>query len=187
MCADCSHRQSQHLHTAPVPVPASSSASLTLLDVLHEVPTLPELLTTDAQKALSAASKSFRACLTAQVQIVTVTCMKDLYLITKCRWPLLSMVIHPTESYYHASRIYHLRVVAHIYLSAKNDGHAVISLLRPLHTPASDLAWVSTATQQLANQMAAKWPELSSFGMGDVRLDAVGTAIIAQLAKGKWP
>ena len=187
MCADCSYRQSQHLHTVPVPVPASSSASLALLDVLHEVPALPELLTIDAQKALSAASTNFRACFVAQVQIVTVTRMKDLYLITKCKWPLLNMVIHPTGSYYHASPIYHPRVVAHIYLSAKNDRHAVISLLRPLHTPASDLAWVSTAAQQLANQMDAKWPALSSFGMGDVRLDAMATAIIAQLAKGEWP
>ena len=49
------------------------------------------------------------------------------------------------------------------------------------------MTWVSTAAQQLQNQMAAKWPELSSFGMGCVRLDAVGTTIIAQLAKGEWP
>ena len=57
-------------------------ASLTLLDALHEVPTLPELLNTDDQKALSDASRSFHERFVAQVQAVTVTCTEDLALVS---------------------------------------------------------------------------------------------------------
>ena len=178
-----------------MPVPVSPSASLTLLDVLHKVPRLPELLTADAQKALSAVSRSLRERRMAQARVVTVPCEQDLRLINKwsgkgwCRWPLLSLISLCTYRYpyVNALPIHHQRLEAHVYISSEKEPHAVLSLLRPLHTPANSSAWVSTAAQQLANHMAAKWPELSSFGMGCVRLDAVGTAIIAQLAQGKWP
>ena len=156
------------------------------MDMLHEVPTLTDLLPADAQKALSAASKGFRERFTAQVRVVTVRCKQDLDLTNKCRWPLVSMVILPTFTYCDALPILLQRLEAHIYLTSESS-HAVISLLRPLHTPAWSMAWVPTAAQQLENQLAAKWPKLSKFGMGHVRLGAVGTAIIAQLAKGNWP
>ena len=101
---------------------------------------------------------------------------------------MLSMIILPTDTFHYALPTDLQRLEARVNISSeKNDTHAVMSLLRPLHTPASDLAWVSTAAQQLAHQMAAKWPELSSFGMGCVGSKSVGTTIIAHLTKGKWP
>ena len=77
VCHDC--RQSE-----PSPL-QSPTASLTLPDVIHEVPTLPELLTMDDQKALSAASRNFCLSFFAHIQVVTVTCVKDFALVTQCR------------------------------------------------------------------------------------------------------
>lgn len=83
----CRHGQCQQSRLCFPP------ASLTLLDVVHEVPTLPELLTFDAQKALSAVSRSHREQFLARIQIVTVTCKKQFALVFRCRLPWLSMVI----------------------------------------------------------------------------------------------
>ncbi|KAL3139218.1 hypothetical protein ABBQ32_005988 [Trebouxia sp. C0010 RCD-2024] len=48
---------------------ATSLAPVTLLDVPHYVPTLADLLSESAQKALSAASRSFRERFIAQVPL----------------------------------------------------------------------------------------------------------------------
>ena len=58
----------------------------------HEVPMLPELLSMNDQKALSAASRSFaKALLLGQIRVVALACEADLALVNY-GWPLLSMV-----------------------------------------------------------------------------------------------
>ena len=55
----------------------SKTASIGLLDILHELPTLPDLLNPDAQKALSATCKIYRLWCIAQIQVVTVVRKED--------------------------------------------------------------------------------------------------------------
>lgn len=71
----------------------SETACVSLLDVLQQVPTLPEILTPDAQKALSSTCKTCRRQFIAQVQVVTIEHPEDYALVFERRWPQLSMVI----------------------------------------------------------------------------------------------
>lgn len=132
-------------------------ATLTLLDVLQEVPRLPELLTTDAQKDLSAVSRKFRECFAAQVQAVTLTCEEDLALLDSRRWPHLSMVIveggrfphgsHPSlapmlESYVNVLSNDSLASMLVSYISVlSNERVYTIFMLRPAHSSACDMVW----------------------------------------------
>ena len=161
----CRHRESQH---SPAISPCTS---ITLLDVLHEVPVLPQLLTPGAQKALSAASRGFRERFVAQVQTVTVTCEEDAASVLQCRWPRLSMVIVQNVLF---TTFTDTTIQAEVFSSAKSR-HSVVFMLRPPHT--SGLVWASLAAQQLAHQMTTKWPELSSFSLRYGSLPALRTAI----------
>ena len=193
--AACRSGQSQQGHVVSPP------ASPTLLDVFHEVPTLPELLSMDDQKALSAASRSFRRSFVAKIRVVTVACEAHLASVNY-GWPLLSMVILQTD-YCYLPAPPSDRSMACVRVSAKvsvpvsaqlcwppfsvslpvRTGN--IFVLRPLHTTAS-LAWASTAAQQLAHHLTAKWSELDFFSVTHLKLPALGVAIVAQLANGDY-
>ena len=191
MCTDCRHSQSQHKRTVHEPViPVSQPASLTLLDILQEVPTLLRLLTPETQKALSAASRSFRQLFIAQVQVVTVNCEEDLALMHQNNWPLLSMVIlHKRLCLTLPSMYKYTRLAGSVRILARAGSQlqcAIVFMLRPRQT--LDSAWEITAAQQLAQQlMTAEWRELSSLTLTAVKPHALVTAIISQLSKGSWP
>lgn len=160
---------------------------LTLLDVLHEVPTLADLLTKSAQKALSAASRSFRELFIAQVQAVTVTSREDFDLLFKCKWPLLSMVIHESDKRddpFAPSD----RTVAYVTTLARDyQTHASIFFLKPLPTSGKgDLAWAPSAGQQLAHHLTARSPDLTVLSLQDVQIHVLGIAIIAQIVNSSW-
>ena len=63
-----------------------------------------------------------------------------------------------------------------LYAKANNQ-HAYIVMFTPQQTSASDLVLGSSAAQQLAYQMIAKWPHISSFSLTGVTLPALGLAI----------
>lgn len=58
------------------------------MDVLRQIPTLPELLDKDAQKALSATCRSLRERFIFPVQAVTVTSKEDYHLAAKRMCPV---------------------------------------------------------------------------------------------------
>ena len=180
MCSDC--RQTQVQHCGPI----SENVSVSLLDVLHQVPTLPELLTQGSQLALSATCKSFRLQFFAQVQVVTVLREEDYALVPQRKWPRLNLVIlQDAYSYCSVSLPENIRIVK-IHISDA-DGRAIVSMLRPLHNPASDLPSTRLAAQQLAHQMRLRWPLMGSFTMSDVHnLDGLGNKIVSQLVTGRW-
>ena len=184
----CRHEQPQHTCTTTPP------ASLTLLEVLHHVPMLSQVLSSDARKALSAANRTLRENFVSQIQIVTVTCTEDAALVIKCAWPLLSMVIVQNE--YFAGDASG-RALAHVSVSgAALSSHAAILMLRPRHTHASASAgWPTLAAQQLASQVTVKFPKLRRFefsatfsraSTAKVDLAALSLATIAQITKCHW-
>ena len=188
--------QSQQGHVISPP------ASPSFTDVLHEVPTLPELLKMDDQKALSAVSRSLRNSFVAKVRVVTVACKADLALVNYS-WPLLSMVILIEDDCYLPSPPSDRSLVC-VGVSARPVSAPILQpfityaeesclcgrtskifMLRPLHTSAS-LAWASLAAQQLGHHLTANWPDLNSFSLTHLKLPALSVAIIAQLAKGNF-
>ena len=153
-------------------------ANLALLDLLYEVPLL---LNIDDLKSLSATSRSFRERFAAQVWVVAVTCKEDFALVIKHRWPLLSMVILQTDCpRWFASPPSQRRLTSVDLYAEANSQNAFVCMLKSVHTVAS------AAAQQLADQMTAKWPDLTSFALNDVKLPAFPMAITAQLSKGNW-
>ena len=163
----------------------TSPASPSFLDIFHEVPTLPELLNMDDQKALSAASRSFCRSFVAKIQLVTVKREQDLALVNQS-WPLLSMVIlRPKRCWSSIDAVLPsgrglasvcIQVCGHRYSSEW------IFMLQPLYT-SSSLSASASAAQQLAHYLLAKWPTLTSFSLNHLELPAAGMAIIAQLVK----
>lgn len=199
--SDCRNEQSQQGHAVSPP------ASPTLLDVFHQVPTLPELLNMYDQRALSAANRSLCKSFVAEIRVVTVACQADLVSVNYC-WPQLSMVILLAEYACYLASPPSDRSPACVGVSAKvsvpasgpilpaftgytpcvqQPGHTgKIFMRRPLHTTAS-LAWASTAAQQLAQHLTVKSrSELDSFSLTHLQLPALGMAIIAQLANGDY-
>ena len=183
MCSDCRPTQAQHSGSI------STNASVTLLDVLCQVPVLPEKLDAGSQKALSATCKSCRLKFTAQVQIVTVAHEQDCALVFQRRWPQLCMVVlqrgdavcallHPSS----------LIRTTNLQISAASNTWAAVSMLRPLQRhDAIDLPWAQLAAHQLGHQMRFRWPSMALFKMSLVRdLDGLGLEIISQLVKGTW-
>ena len=161
----------------------TSSASPSLLDTLHEVPTLPELLNMADQKALSLASRSFRRSFVAKIQLVTVKREQDLALVNQS-WPLLSMVIlKPRHPWSHAV-LPSTRGLAAVCVSLSGFSHIIekIFMLQPVHTPSS-LSASASAAPQLAKYLLAKWPKLESFSINHLELPAAGVVIVAQLIK----
>lgn len=66
LCPNCRQTQTEHDEAT------AETVNVSLLDIFHHVPTLPEILTPDSQKALSATCKSCRLRFVAQVQFVTL-------------------------------------------------------------------------------------------------------------------
>ena len=163
----------------------TSPASPSLLDIFHEVPTLPELLNVDDQKALSAASRSFRRSFVAKIQLVTVKNKQDLALVNQS-WPLLSMVIlRPKRRWSSIDAVLpSVRGLASVCIQLYGYHYSSewIFMLQPLHT-SSSLSASASAAQQLAHYWLAKWPTLTSFSLNQMELPAAGMAIIAQLVE----
>lgn len=167
---------------------ASVTASVSLLDVLHEVPTLPEILTPDSQKALAATCKSCRLQFIAQVRVVTAVHPDDYALILERRWPRLSMIVLQGQ-FAHTNESPPPNIMSfNIHVKTRGSANkATISLLRPLHNPATDLPCTCSAAQQLAHQMRLRWPSVIDFGMSNVHdLDGWGLGVVLQLVKGTW-
>ena len=160
----------------------SSPASPSFLDIFHEVPTLPELLSMDDQKALSAASRSFRRSFVAKIQVVTVKSEQDLALVNQS-WPLLSMVIlQPRRRRSHAALPSERNLASVcVQVTGSSPSSEKIFMLKPLHT--SSLSVASSAAQQLAYYLLAKWPKLQLFSINHLELLAAGVVIVAQLVK----
>lgn len=166
----------------------SQTASTSLLDVLHQVPTLPESLSPDSKKALSATCKSCRLPLIAQVQMVTVFHKEDYPLVFKRGWLRLSMVILQHEGdYSDVAPSSNLRRIIDLHVSVRGISQATICILRPLHSLATDLPCTQLAAQQLAHHMRTRWPLLHQFLIYHLHdLDGLGLEIISQLVKGTW-
>ena len=160
----------------------TSPVSPSLLDIFHEVPTLPELLNMDDQKALSAASRSFRRSFVAKIQLVTVESEQDLALVNQS-WPLLSMVTLRHRRRSSDAILPSDRGLACVCVQVGGFGYSSekIFMLKPLHT-SSSLSVSASAAQQLAHHLWAKWRSLTLFSINDLELPAAGVAIIAQLA-----
>ena len=161
----------------------SSPASPSLLDIFHEVPTLPELLNMDDQKALSAASRSFRRSFVAKIQLVTVKREQDLALVNQS-WPLLSMVILQLGRHWSGALLpseWNLACVC-VQVGGYRRNSEKIFMLQPLHT-SSSLSSPAAAAQQLALDLLAKWPYLTTFSLNNLELPAAGVTFIAQLIK----
>ena len=187
MCSHCRQTQSQQKRSV------SRSASPSLLDVLHQVPTLPELLTADSQKALSASCRSLRERFIAQIQVVTVMCAKDYALVVRHKWPQLNMVILILQQDQQSTdrSCVSDRILFDILVSAEGSNkRAIVSMLKPLHAPATEsactpLALHKKAAQQLAHQLTIKWPRMDIFMLMD-ELDGLGMEIASQLVQGTW-
>ena len=150
----------------------SSPASPSFLDIFHEVLTLPELLNMNDQKALSAASRSFCRSFVAKIQVVTVKSEQDLPLVNQS-WPLLSMVIlQPWRCWSHAVLPSERNLASVcVQVSGSSPSSEKIFMLKPLHT--SSLSVASSAAQQLACYLLAKWPTLTSFSLNHLELQRV--------------
>ena len=182
VCSDCRQTQAQHSDSL------SECASISLLDVLRQVPTLPEILAPDVQKALSATCKSCRVQFLAQVQVVTVERQEDCALIFERKWPRLIMVILQDTSLFSFVALPPPDVsILKLRVSATPDSQSTIFMLRPMHDLATDLPCVHLAAQQLAHQMRIRWPSMSWFSMchGE-ELSCLGLDILSQLVKGTW-
>ena len=182
MCSGCRPTQAQH--NASI----SRTASVSLLDILCQVPPLSEFMTPDSTKALSATCKSLRLQFIAQVQIVTVVRKENCALVFERRWPRLCMVISQHEDAdYTLSQPSSLTRIVNVQISAASNIRAAVSMLRPLHHLATDLPWMQLAAQQLAHQMRIRWPLMFLFTMSNVHdLDGLGSEIVSQLVKGTW-
>ena len=165
---------------------------------------LLELLTPDAQKALSATCKSCHAQFIAQVQVVTVL-REDYSLVFERRWPRLRMVIlqdvrcsavddsglgfglsKPSEAFRSLLEPSNYRVLK-LHVATAPRKQAVICILTPLHTSATDLPCAQLAAQRLAHQLKVRWPSLRSFVMSPVDdQDVLGLEIVSQLVRGTW-
>ena len=175
LCSDC--RKAQHI----------VAGIYTLLDVLHEVPTLPECLSPKSQKALSATCKSCHDRFIGQVQVVTIMRKEDYALVFKRSWPRLNMVILQYKGAYCSSipppniGIFDIRV------EAEGNSQSLISLLRPLHDPAIGVPCPRLAAQQLAHQMSVRWPSLHLLRVMEVHdMDGLYQEFVSQLVKGTW-
>ena len=178
----CRHQESSHTD--------SPASALTLLDLLDKAPRLLELLTPDAQKALSATSRSFHMRFIAQVNVITVTSEADSFLAVQRQWPELAAVIlqHyrlPNLYCYNFSGTPPARALAHMWVSTFTE-KATIFMLRPQHSPASEAAQAEQAAEQLLQQVTTKWPQLNGFALSNVRLHAWGLAMLANLTKVDW-
>ena len=179
MCHDCRQIKVQHCGLT-----FSETASISLLDVLHQVPTLPRILNPDSQKALSATCKSCCLQFIGQVQVVTIVCEEDYAQVFERRWPRLCMVILLGDAYVPPPPT---MKIFNIYVAAEGNIQALISLLKPLQDLAIDLPWTPLAAQQLAHQMRIRWPMMRYFRMSLVHdVDGLGLEVVSQLVKGKW-
>ena len=168
----------------------SKTVSVSLLDILRQVPTLPESLSPGCQKALSATCKSCRLQFIAQVQVVTLLHEEDYVWAVGRRWPQLRMVISKEDAYYTTSLPSHIRIFK-VSVSAEGNDKAAISLLRPLNHLATDLPCTHLAAQQLAHQMRVRWPLMQFFAVSSYmppvpELHGLGLAIVSQLVQGTW-
>ncbi|KAL3159250.1 hypothetical protein ABBQ32_011218 [Trebouxia sp. C0010 RCD-2024] len=124
---------------------------------------LPQLLSLDAQKALSAANRSFREYFVSQIQTVTVPCRDDTSWVNTGTWPLLSMVI--LQDLYFCKALSD-RDLAQVYVAGPTTSyHAVVHMIRPLHPAASESGWVTCAAQQLVYQITAKFPNCNHLSL----------------------
>ena len=182
VCCNC--RQTQTQHSGSV---FSKMASVSLLDVLHEVTTLADILTPNSQKALSATCKSCRVQFIAQVQVVTIVCKEDYALVLERKWPRLSMVILHSEGACSFASPPPDIMMFNIHVSSRSNpnNRTSICLQRPLHNVATGLPWTRSAAQQLAHQMRRRWPSIRFFMMTHA-LDGLGLDIVSQLVKGTW-
>lgn len=162
MCSDCRQRQAQHR----LPKHNLQIASVSILDVLRQVPTLPESLTPDAQKAMSATCKSCHARFVAQVEVVTIVRQEDYALVLKRRWPRLRMVLLQDKNTF--CSVSHPSKIFHVYVQNEGNKRTTVTLLRPLQGLATDLPWTRLAAQQLTHQLQLRWPSMSIFMMSFV-------------------
>ncbi|KAL3151644.1 hypothetical protein ABBQ38_012634 [Trebouxia sp. C0009 RCD-2024] len=152
---------------------------------------LPQLLSPDAQRALSAANRSFQEYFVSQIRVVTAPCEDDTSWVNTRTWPLLSMIILQGLSFCKALSD---RDLAQVYVAGttmRKFNHAVIHMIRPLRTAASESGWVTCAAQQLVYQITAKFPNPGSFefmGSAGVTVDgrALSMAVVVQISKGNW-
>lgn len=130
----------------------------------------------------------------APVQVVTVEHEEDYALVLQRKWPRLSMVISQDkrasvaniEQYPSDFRICVLEVATMgNKWAAEGNKQATISMLRPLHSLATDLSCTQSAAQQLAHQMKIRWPLMSKFAMSYVP-EGLDLDIVSQLVKGSW-
>ena len=194
MCSDCRSTQSQH--SGSVSRPDSPG----LLDILRQVPTLPELLSTDSQKALLSACSSLRKTFVAQIRVVTINCLDDIPLLVKrrCSWPRLSIVVlwqaefgpcrnDSCVSPPAQARDRSKQLLLTVLVSENKSSRNLVCLLKPLHAPAAVSACLPLAAQQLAHQLTIKWPCMQTFMLsGREKLDGLGMEIVAQLVQGSW-
>ena len=150
LCFDCRHTQAQHSGSV------SETADISLLDILCQIPTLPEVLNPDSRKALSATCKSCRVRFIAQVQIVTVVNPEDYVLILERRWPRVNMVIVPGVAAHELVAAPPDIMIFNVQVTATGSEVAgffltTICLLKPLHNLANDVSWTPSAAQQLAH------------------------------------
>ena len=155
--------------------------------MLRQVPTLPEFLNADTQKALSATCKSCRLHFIAQVQVVITERTEDYALACERRWPRLCMVIRLyTANFCHVPHSSDFTRIINLHLGSVWH-RASIYMLRPLHNLATDLPCSRVAAQQLAHQMRLRWPLMTSFTACQVHdLGGLGPEIVSQLVNGTW-
>ncbi len=176
-----------------VPVTASQhgaqSAAAALTDVLHQVPRLLEVLPQDSRKALSAASKNLREMFHS---LVTVEHLEDIALLAKGSWPHLSMVILPKQRDAHPdveALRHRWQLLACVSLGERRFGLGttdVAILLSSQQPRYTTLDSRELAVKPLEHLLSSKWSESQSLSLHQVQETVVGTAVMAQLSKGRW-
>lgn len=156
-----------------------------LLNSVHEVLTLLELLEPEDKRALLCVSKEVRQHFLGQASVLTVTRRKDSGAATKYLFPNLTLLIVQNHLDYSLKSQPVERRLASVTVSGHDTGaYATVFMLTPLETSRS--AWVPSAVKQLAQHMARKWPDLNSFTLAEVEEPGMGTALLTELSKGKW-
>lgn len=164
MTSGCRRKPASNQHRS------SLAPAVTLSDLLHKAPRLRQWLTPDAQKALSATSRSFHERFIAHIKVITVTTEVDSALAMERKWLVLMMVILQRSRGCSSFLRYGLscpqpaKVLAHIEVSTlHHQEEATIFMLRTQSSPVSDSALADQAAEQLLQQVTAKWPQLNLF------------------------
>ncbi len=128
------------------------------------------------------------------VTIITIEHEEDIALLAKGSWPHLGMVILPSQTDIPPQSIevsrHRWQLLASLSLGEDAYGLGttdVVLLLKSLHQPQyTTLDSAELAVKPLEHLLSSKWSKSGSLILHEVEETVIGTAVMAQLSKGRW-